>query len=387
MAKIKNQKIIVTTIIILVILFGLFLYKPTKVEAKTSAQDGTGGTSTTMTLTFFDRNGNIVTALPVQAVVGGVAGIASMLIEIQVSNTGAVPLFISIPSSPNPPALALALSISEKTIPVGGTGKWISGLIDTNQLIVDECLGANNCDIWFDVIIDAEYCDPAVIASCSRISLPLQNPSIAYFFQEDDCVDGTPWESCSTDKPLYCDTNLNLVNDCTNCGCSLDYYGNEGLCEVDESCTVQSYDASFTSEVGGVGESVLIIDRITNLAEPVGDTTPVSGATGLYMYSGYCDDVFEAGYNAGDTWWTALYWGCVGEEQMRLDISDWPAGFTFDNAYMTITYDYTPSGQTVQTGLTLDMALPNTQYTGTIYVGITGCIYSDQAVTNLIRCP
>ncbi len=37
------------------------------------------------------------------------------------------------------------------------------------------------------------------------------------------CTDGTLYDQCSNDKPKYCNSG-NLINNCSNCGCSLNYY-------------------------------------------------------------------------------------------------------------------------------------------------------------------
>jgi len=47
------------------------------------------------------------------------------------------------------------------------------------------------------------------------------------------CSDGTPINTCSTPKPLYCNSDANLVDKCSVCGCPEGYE-----CGVDESCSV-----------------------------------------------------------------------------------------------------------------------------------------------------
>lgn len=43
------------------------------------------------------------------------------------------------------------------------------------------------------------------------------------------CVDGTPYGSCSSNQPDYCD-NGNLIKKCSKCGCY------SGSCQADETC-------------------------------------------------------------------------------------------------------------------------------------------------------
>ncbi len=62
---------------------------------------------------------------------------------------------------------------------------------------------------------------------------PPQDPNPVPIDPPSVCADGTVYNSCSSDKPLYCDSKGNLVNDCAQCGCATGY-----VCQSDGSCAV-----------------------------------------------------------------------------------------------------------------------------------------------------
>jgi|GEM_PF-2886217 len=48
--------------------------------------------------------------------------------------------------------------------------------------------------------------------------------------EEEECLDDTLYDQCSTDKPKYCDEGI-LINKCSVCGCS-----DDNVCQENESC-------------------------------------------------------------------------------------------------------------------------------------------------------
>ncbi len=57
-----------------------------------------------------------------------------------------------------------------------------------------------------------------------------QNCTLSFEQPPQTCEDETPYEQCSTNKPLYC-KNGTLINNCTQCGCP-----NQTICMPDQSC-------------------------------------------------------------------------------------------------------------------------------------------------------
>ena len=75
----------------------------------------------------------------------------------------------------------------------------------------------------FDIdIIDGSLCYGVFIIDTGEYSYSCESVSL--------CRDGTPYESCSETKPLYCE-NGNLVEKCSICGCA------RGDCKGDNICS------------------------------------------------------------------------------------------------------------------------------------------------------
>jgi predicted Zn-dependent protease with MMP-like domain len=66
-------------------------------------------------------------------------------------------------------------------------------------------------------------------------------------FPPGHCEDGTPFWSCSTNKPLYCDNGI-LIDNCGSCGCDSDLIcQDEGSCiqeECEDECSEEGQEAN-----------------------------------------------------------------------------------------------------------------------------------------------
>lgn len=69
------------------------------------------------------------------------------------------------------------------------------------------------------------------------------------------CSDGTPYYSCSSTKPLYCD-NGNLIDNCQVCGCEVNY-----VCQEDGGCVLSNITIYIKNESGNsiFNASVLVL--------------------------------------------------------------------------------------------------------------------------------
>lgn len=71
------------------------------------------------------------------------------------------------------------------------------------------------------------------------------------------CADGTSYNQCSTNQPLYCQNGI-LINNCSTCGCS-----SGQQCQADESCITPAFSLSVGPNSGTVTEGDSISTTVT----------------------------------------------------------------------------------------------------------------------------
>ncbi|MBI2646943.1 hypothetical protein HYW99_00530, partial [Candidatus Woesearchaeota archaeon] len=89
------------------------------------------------------------------------------------------------------------------------------------------------------------------------------------------CSDGTAKNQCSSTKPLYCNTALQLVNNCGSCGCSAGY-----TCQSDGACVItpitQTLGIQTIDNIPPDSSNNFMIESGDNIAITSGDNIVVS---------------------------------------------------------------------------------------------------------------
>jgi hypothetical protein len=117
------------------------------------------------------------------------------------------------------------------------------------------------------------------------------------------CVDGTLLNTCSNDKPKYCD-NGNLVNDCQKCGCS------KGTCQADGTCQIlPSCNCPAEFNVTAASGSAADIQAAVNQVDAAGGGTVYIPA-GTFYWNGETVNIPNGGVNLIG----ASMAGCSGHE-------------------------------------------------------------------------
>ena len=125
-------------------------------------------------------------------------------------------------------------------------GTCASGTCTNNVCVLPSCTPDNsacsnkNCGSVSNGTCGTISCGTCASGySCNSSNNCYSNPN-----PSQNCSDGTINNSCSTTKPLYCNSSLNLVNNCTGCGCS------SGVCNITLNiCNVNTCTANWTAQL------------------------------------------------------------------------------------------------------------------------------------------
>lgn len=277
-----------TMLIVGIVLVAIFIF---------SQNQGTGGDEPLnkpgdiLVVNLYDADGNKLeqSLAGRQSTIGGVQGVAFINFDTVVTNTGEIGLSNMRITTSEPLALRQAYqdAVTIANFDAGATQTWSSELIDVSEFegqtvdfqvfISGDYMDANgdsqslqrtgekSITIEQDTCIDGtpwdtcsaslpQYCDSgtlidkATVCGCPSGYEPSSvNPDACVV---PTCIDGTETNTCTSGKPEYCDGNKDIINNCAACGCPDDYYGNIQECQPDGSCEPQSYNIDFTISLG-----------------------------------------------------------------------------------------------------------------------------------------
>lgn len=89
---------------------------------------------------------------------------------------------------------------------------------------------------------------------------------------QNTCSDGTPYNSCSSSKPFYCN-NGNLVSNCGVCGCSSGTCQSDGTCKTTQTCTDGTSYGSCSTNIPMYCSNGNLISKASICGCPAGQTT------------------------------------------------------------------------------------------------------------------
>lgn len=118
---------------------------------------------------------------------------------------------------------------------------------------------------------------------------PVQNPAL--------CSDGTPFNECSANKPLFCDSNTGLTSDCLQCGCNANSLCNYSTGQCDAIPTCDANNSCASAGPNRYCENGFCIYRTCNDSDG-GNFISIAGTTSVYVggnidpsfYSDTCAD-------------------------------------------------------------------------------------------------
>jgi hypothetical protein len=285
MKKTNHHGIIIIGIIIisLILLFS-GIFKNTKQQQKLNNPEDM------LQINLYDANGHkiINTNLGLQSVVGGIGGVTFINFDTIVQNTGDVPLLSVRLSTTTPAPLAAAYSNATmiSTLAKNNTIRFSSALIPVKQfegqtvtffvevtadyytsegvigtikksgskivtIIPDPCSDGtplNTCSPTKPL-----YCNAlgTLVNQSSTCGCPIDYESSGETCIHSACIGGTFINTCTTSKPQYCNNAKTLIDNCATCGCPKDFYNNDKLCNVGNgTCSTQEYNVNFIITVG-----------------------------------------------------------------------------------------------------------------------------------------
>jgi hypothetical protein len=119
----KINAALVLVLLVGAVLFMIYVY-PTLTKQTTE-------TNSIMSYTLYDSNGNVIPK-STYAIVGGTSGVSSFTIQIKATNTGSIPLNISL-TTLTPTAFNSAVTKTVKVVQPGQQGIWTSSQISASQ--------------------------------------------------------------------------------------------------------------------------------------------------------------------------------------------------------------------------------------------------------------
>jgi len=193
------------------------------------------GQDTFLTVHYYDANQNEIFAGRALSVIGNLEGVEYISLDVNVDNTGEVPLELKIKDA-SPSQLKSALPTTTLTLAVGESDKWTSSLIDISSF--------EGSTQIFEVVVSGNY-DYAgrthTLEKTGQISLSIQPDPLGGFdvtvvleggsTDEDtdpiDCVESWTcgeWGICTNNE------QMRVCTDANNCGTTNDMPDNVISC-------------------------------------------------------------------------------------------------------------------------------------------------------------
>jgi len=243
------------------------------------------GQDTFLTVHYYDGNRNEISAGWL-SVVGGVEGVEFISLDVNVDNTGEVPLELSIKSA-SPPRLSSALPTNTINLGLGEQGSWASGLFDITSY--------EGTTQIFEVTVEGEYSFAGKVETLEKtgvISLSIQPNPVAGFDVDvvfdgsgDDDIEVPCTENWVCGEWGVC-TNSEQIRPCddlNNCGTTNDMPDIVRSCS-DNTVVFRTYDLDFIREwimYLGVGYGYVGYDYSTTSSIYPCSTNPFPGVLDL----------------------------------------------------------------------------------------------------------
>ena len=210
---------------------------------------------------------------------------------------------------------------------------------------------------------DVEFAGPQTIGELSTLPIyPYCANNQEIYSEPTICSDGTPFNTCSSTKPLYCD-NGNLINRCSVCGCNIGFICSDEQCVQGSNLRLKNIVNARVSGITGFGNyptgSLL---RLFIVGDGVAPYYPF----GTYDLSGYIDgEVTDPGQQPST------------DDMLMVKVYDTVQTLNFNSGILQIDY-VSDNGSVNNFNIYFPNGLNNLK---SFYVSVTGETYYDLALT------